>query len=86
MTKEQEAIEYLKQFSELMKKWDATEISSNIETVLCILKEKDKQIDLMANFINDNTPYSKDTRELENEQGIRTAGFTKQYFERKSKE
>ena len=50
------------------------------------LKEKDKQIDLMANFINDNTPYSKDTRELENEQGIRTAGFTKQYFERKSKE
>lgn len=46
MTKEQEeAIEYLKQFSELMKKWEATEIFSNIETVLNMLKEKDEEIE-----------------------------------------
>ena len=46
MTKEQEeAIEYLKQFSELMKKWEATEIFSNIGTVLNMLKEKDEEIE-----------------------------------------
>ena len=37
------------------------------------MKKKDKQIDLMANFINDNTPHTKDTKELENEEGIRTS-------------
>lgn len=37
----------------------------------------------MANFINDNTPYTKDTRELENEYGTRTVDFTIKYFERK---
>lgn len=37
----------------------------------------------MANFINDNTPYTKDTKELENEKGIRTTDFTLKYFERK---
>ncbi len=40
----------------------------------------------MANFINDNTPYTKDTKELENEEGIRTVDFTVKYFERKSEE
>ena len=50
------------------------------------MKKKDKIIDLMANFINDNTPYTKDTKELENEEGIRTVGFTIKYFERKCKE
>ena len=40
----------------------------------------------MANFINDNTFYTKDTKELENEEGIRTAEFTIKYFEGKSKE
>ena len=39
----------------------------------------------MANFINDNTPYTKDTKELENEEGIRTVDFTVKYFERKVK-
>ena len=50
------------------------------------IEKKDKQINFMANFINDNTPYTKDTKELENEEGIRTASFTTKYFERKSKE
>ena len=50
------------------------------------LEKKDKQIKFMANFINDNTPYTKDTKELENEEGIRTLDFTVKYFERKSKE
>lgn len=45
-----------------------------------------KQINLMANFINDNTPYTKDTKELENEEGIRTVDFTIKYFERKIEE
>lgn len=49
------------------------------------LEKKDKQIKFMANFINDNTPYTKDTKELENEEGIRTLDFTVKYFERKSK-
>lgn len=38
----------------------------------------------MANFINDNTPYTKDTKELENEEGTRTVDFTVKYFERKA--
>lgn len=38
----------------------------------------------MANFINDNTPYTKDTKELENEEGIRTVDFTVKYFESKA--
>ena len=50
------------------------------------LERKDRQINFMANFINDNTPYTKDTKELENEEGIRTADFTVKYFERKSEE
>lgn len=50
------------------------------------IEKKDKQINYMANFINDNIPYTKDTKELENEEGIRTANFTVKYFERKSKE
>ena len=50
------------------------------------IEKKDKQINYMANFINDNTPYTKDTKELENEEGIRTAEFTTKYFERKSEE
>lgn len=45
MINEQEAIEYLKQFSKLMKKWDATEISSNIDTVLSLIKENQTEIE-----------------------------------------
>ena len=59
-----------------------TEIAENNAEI----EKKDKQINFMANFINDNTPYTKDTKELENEEGIRTASFTTKYFERKSKE
>lgn len=51
-----------------------------------MIRKKDRQINYMANFINDNTPYTKDTKELENEEGIRTASFTTKYFERRSKE
>ena len=51
-----------------------------------MIKKKDKQINYMANFINDNMPYTKDLKELENEEGIRTAEFTTKYFERKSEE
>ena len=60
MTKEQEAIEYLKQFSELMKKWEATEIFSNIETVLNMLREKDKEIQ------QKNTELAEKNAEIEN--------------------
>lgn len=97
MTKEQEVIEnltdLLKQRNEKQVQITTYDLFENIETVLNMLKEKDKeiekkdkQIDLMANFINDNTPYTKDTKELENEEGIRTANFTTKFFERKSKE
>lgn len=47
------------------------------------LKKKDKMIEYMANFINDNTPYAKDTRILENERGVRNTKYTEQYFEYK---
>ena len=49
MTNEQEVIEYLKQFSELMKKWDATEISSKIDTVLSLIKEQQEEIEGLKN-------------------------------------
>lgn len=48
------------------------------------IEKKDRQINYMANFVNDNIPYTKDTKELENEEGMRTAEFTTKYFERKS--
>ena len=85
--------------------WIGLSNQNAIETVLNMLKEKDKEIkklkkfinwlqlknvkDLstkiyMANFINDNTPYTKDTKELENEEGTRTVDFTVKYFERKA--
>lgn len=47
------------------------------------LKKKDKMIEYMANFINDNTPYTKDTKILENERGVRNTKYTEQYFENK---
>ena len=47
------------------------------------LKKKDKMIEYMANFINDNTPYTKDTKILENERGVRNTKYTEQYFEYK---
>ena len=51
MTKEQ-AIEILQEHKEQIdKKYINTRNSKAIETVLSMLKEKDKQIDLMANHI-----------------------------------
>ena len=103
MTKEQ-AIKELERFNKEGRIF-ATSVHEAIETVLNMLKEKDKeiktltqtnksykgmirkkdrQINYMANFINDNTPYTKDTKELENEEGIRTVDFTVKYFERKA--
>ena len=64
MTNEQEVIEYLKQFSKLMKKWDATEISSNMDTVLSLIKEQDKYIK-DANDIT--TEMSNDIKKLTSE-------------------
>ena len=64
MINEQEAIEYLKQFSKLMKKWDATEISSNMDTVLSLIKEQDKYIK-DANDIT--TEMSNDIKKLTSE-------------------
>ena len=91
MTKEQ-AIKELERFNREGRIF-ATSVHEAIDIAIKTIKEdsaeikqKDRQIDLMANFINDNTPYTKDTKELENEEGIRTASFTTKYFERKSKE
>ena len=50
MAKEREAIEYLKE-SVLIYKNTIPKISESIGTVLSMLKEKDKQIDLMAERI-----------------------------------
>lgn len=63
-------IEKLKEFIN----WLQLKISENLSVKI-----------YMANFINDNTPYTKDTKELENEKGIRTTDFTLKYFERKAK-
>ena len=85
MTNEQrEAIEYLKE-SVLIYKNTIPKISEAIETVLSMLKEKDKeiekkdkQIDLMANYIVDLIKYNNPEEKREVEE-------IKQYFERKSK-
>ena len=50
-----------------------------IETVLSMLEEKDKQIDLMANEIADYNHFEA-SGELENKEEV------KQYFENKAKE
>ena len=55
MTKEQEAIEYLKE-SVLIYKNTIPKISESIGTVLSMLKEKDKQIDLMLDKIDMTKP------------------------------
>lgn len=60
-----------------------TKLSEDNKYYVSEIEKKDKQIVYMANFINDNTPYTRDTKELENEQGIRTAKFTEQYFKKK---
>ena len=83
MTNEQrEAIDYLKE-SVLIYKNTIPKISGSIDTVLSVLKEKDaeikekdKQIDLMANYIVNLIKYN-------NPEEIREVEEIKQYFERK---
>ena len=76
MTKEQ-AIEALKEHKrQIDKKYINTRNSKAIETVLSMLKEKDKTIDLMAEEFKEKTlMYSDFTKEE-----------VKQYFENKAKE
>lgn len=62
-------IEKLKKFINLLQLKNVKDLSTKI---------------YMANFINDNTPYTKDTKELENEEGTRTVDFTVKYFESKA--
>ena len=79
MTKEQ-AIETLKKHKEQIdKKYINARNSDAIETVLSMLEEKDKQIDLMANEIADYNHFEA-SGELENKEEV------KQYFENKAKE
>lgn len=56
MTKEQEAIEYLKE-SVLIYKNTIPKISKAIETVLSMLKEKDKEIEKKDKIIDLMTEY-----------------------------
>ena len=59
-------------------------LEKSLQTQQAKIEKKDKMIEYMANFINDNTPYTKDTRILENERGVRNTKYTEKYFERKS--
>ena len=89
MTKEQEeAIEYLEE-SVLIYKNTIPKISKSIETVLSMLKEKDRQIDLMSEELI-GVPI--DNKNLDWEHPYRRDDFIflnskeeiKQYFKRKS--
>lgn len=62
------------------------EIEKNKEFINYLQLKDIKNLDIiiyMANFINDNTPYTKDMKILEDEKGLRTVNFTVQYFEKK---
>ena len=92
MPKEREAIEkleyylknsaYKRENSDFFKNggWEIVdlEIPKAIETVLNMLKEKDKQIDLMANYIVDLIKYNNPEEKREVEE-------IKQYFENQNK-
>lgn len=87
MTKEQ-AIEALKEHKrQIDKKYINTRNSKAIETVLNLLENKDKQIDLMSNYIC-CMAYDKIIKKLKEDDiayyGIE--GSIKQYFENKVKE
>ena len=105
MTKEQEVIEKLTNGREeidlitLIRKFKKEGIENfvvtkkeYIETVLSMLKEKDKQIDLMAEFISkqdieeDICIKNKTNPDLCNEDYTNCKDCIKQYYERKSKE
>ena len=92
MTKEQEAIEYLKE-SILIYKNTIPKISESIGTVLSMLKENSAEIQ------QKNTELAEKNAEIEkkdkiidlmakafNQDDVRTVEEIKQYFERKSKE
>ena len=106
MTKEQEAIRYLKE-SVLIYKNTIPKISETIETVLNMLKEKDKlyhkalgdlvkadreniqlkkQIDLMAEEINETDRGYTDYCEMKIECDRNCKDCIKRYYERKSEE
>lgn len=93
MTKEQ-AIEILQEHKEQIdKKYINTRNSKAIETVLSMLKEKDKQIDLMANHIatsdSDLCEYLDITTKCKyyaGDNGKTCDNCIKQYFENKAKE
>ncbi len=96
MTKEQ-AIEKIKwsiHINELTKDINGSNTSINVEvlkTVLSMLEEKDKQIDLMAEYISNITdcPFESEGKYLDCEKmcDVRTdKECWKQYFENKVKE
>ena len=87
MTKKQEAIERLNRFKTIEVLYSNTfamhieqlkTVQEDIETVLNMLKEKDKQIDLMANYIVDLIKYNNPEEKREVEE-------IKQYFENQNK-
>ena len=76
MTNEKrEAIEYLKE-SVLIYKNTIPKISQSIDTVLSLIKEQEKQIDLMTEIF-----YKKFKAELLLEYGFENEDQLKQYFE-----
>ena len=93
MTKEQ-AIEALKEHKrQIDKKYINTRNSKAIETVLSMLEEKDKTIDLMSEAINNNDidedickqmGQKEDCNEFEDKEKCKDC--IKQYFENKAKE
>ena len=91
MTKE-EAIEALKEHKrQIDKKYINTRNSKAIETVLSMLEEQDKIIDLMAEYISNITdcPFESEGKYLDCEKmcDVRTdKECWKQYFENKAKE
>lgn len=91
MTKEQ-AIEALKEHKrQIDKKYINTRNSKAIETVLSMLEEQDKIIDLMAEYISNITdcPFESEGKYLDCEKmcDVRTdKECWKQYFENKAKE
>ena len=93
MTKEQ-AIEILQEHKkQIDKKYISARNSKAIEIVLSMLKEKDKQIDLMANHIatsdSDLCEYLDITTKCKyyaGDNGKTCDNCIKQYFENKAKE
>ena len=77
MTKEQEIIAKLNKDLELAKKEDSIDIdilTVNLETVLNMLNKKDKQIDLMTEFLGE-----RDLGHYKNEIGGEILGIMRKY-------